>query len=82
LNLLLSSLANGAGDATVPLQKGPKMANVYRRRYGIGIWHFCSNCSYWPTSGYVEQLSKPTSSELCSQCRDRRDHSDCRQVSG
>jgi hypothetical protein len=37
---------------------------AYRRRNGSDTWHFCRNCSNWPTSNYVEQQSRPTTGEL------------------
>jgi hypothetical protein len=42
---------------------------VYRRRRIFDTWHFCRNCSLWPTEDYVEQANKPTTGELCNQCR-------------
>ncbi len=55
------------------------MANTYRRRYGHDTWHFCSNCSNWPTTGlYIEQAHKPTTGELCNQCKGKRDNRNCR----
>ena len=54
------------------------MANVYRRRYGSDTWHFCRNCTIWPTSGYKEQSSKPTTGEFCDQCRAKRATRNCR----
>jgi hypothetical protein len=42
---------------------------VYRRRKGASTWHFCRNCSTWPTSDFDEQTSKPTAGELCYECQ-------------
>jgi hypothetical protein len=53
------------------------MAN-YRRRKTGDTWHFCSNCSLWPTSDFVEQSTKPTTGELCNQCKAKKDAGDCR----
>ncbi len=61
-----------------PLREGATVANTYRRRYYSDTWHFCSNCTRWPTSGYEERYSKPTTGELCNQCRDKRDNRNCR----
>src|SRR5919112_5765135 len=37
-----------------------EMANVYRRRRGFhDTWHFCRNCSNWPTVGYEERYTPP-----------------------
>ena len=40
-----------------------------RRRGGYDTWHFCSNCSNWPTSNYDEVTSKPSSGEYCNECQ-------------
>jgi hypothetical protein len=41
----------------------------YRKKTHSDTWHYCQNCSGWPTSDYVEKDEKPTSGELCDQCR-------------
>ena len=51
---------------------------AYRRRRGIDTWHFCRNCSNWPTTNYEEQATRPSSGELCNECRGKRDRGDCR----
>jgi len=53
------------------------MANTYRRRRGKDTWHFCSNCSNWPTSDYDERASKPTTGELCNECQAKRANGNC-----
>ena len=53
------------------------MANLYRRRQGRDTWHFCSNCYNWPTSGYYEQAHKPTSGELCDECKGKQRNNNC-----
>lgn len=51
---------------------------VYRRRRDSDTWHFCRNCSKWPTSDYVEQTSKPTSGELDNECLAKERAGSCR----
>jgi len=51
---------------------------TYRRRKGHDTWHFCRNCSNWPTSDYDEKDTKPTTGELCNECQSKRDKGDCR----
>ena len=54
------------------------MASTYRRRKGgYDTWHFCSNCSNWPTSNYDSQSSKPTTGELCNECKSKRSNNNC-----
>ena len=57
-------------------RKGHLMA--YRKRKGADTWHFCRNCSNWPTSDYVEQVSKPTTGELCNECKAKKESGNCR----
>lgn len=50
---------------------------TYRRRNGTDVWHFCTNCLQWPIANYVEQDGKPTTDELCNQCRSKQARGDC-----
>ena len=50
---------------------------AYRRLKGSDAWHFCRNCSRWPTSQYDEQQSKPTGGELCNECRAKDSSGTC-----
>jgi hypothetical protein len=43
------------------------MAGRYRRKKGSDTWHYCANCSDWPTSNYDEQDGKPRG-EICNEC--------------
>jgi hypothetical protein len=51
---------------------------TYRRRRGSDTWHFCRNCSNWPTSDYVEQTTKPTTGELDNEGQAKARAGDCR----
>ena len=53
------------------------MASQYRRARGSDTWHFCSNCSKWPTSNYDSSPTKPTSGELCNECRGKQAAGNC-----
>lgn len=50
---------------------------AYRKRNGKDTWHWCRNCGNWPTSDYVERSDKPTSGELCDECKDKEKNGDC-----
>jgi len=52
---------------------------AYRRRRDKDTWHWCTNCSNWPTNNYEEQASKPTSGELCNECRGKESAGTCRK---
>lgn len=54
------------------------MAKVYRRRKDSDTWHFCRNCTNWPTSNYEETYTKPSTGELCNQCLDKERNGTCR----
>ncbi len=53
------------------------MASTYRKRTGSDTWHFCSNCSNWPTSDYDSKTSKPSSGELCNECQGKKKNNNC-----
>jgi hypothetical protein len=42
---------------------------IYRRKNNSDTWHWCNNCSIWPTSDYKEAKRKPTSGKFCNQCK-------------
>jgi uncharacterized protein (DUF433 family) len=52
---------------------------VYRRRDEHDTWHWCINCSTWPTDNYQESFSKPTFGELCKECKAKLMAGNCRQ---
>lgn len=49
----------------------------YRKQRGSDTWHWCTNCSKWPTGDYEERDTKPTSGELCNECKSKRDEGKC-----
>ncbi len=51
---------------------------AYRRRKGRDTWHFCTNCSNWPKSNYDARDSKPSSGELCDECKAKRKAGNCK----
>ena len=60
----------------LPLQQEEREM-PYRRVKGRDTWNYCHNCSKWPTSGYDEQSSKPTTGELCNECRSKDANGTC-----
>lgn len=52
----------------------------YRRLHDSDTWHYCSNCSQWPTrpGSFIERTSKPTSGELHNECRSKDRAGSCR----
>ena len=50
----------------------------YRKRKGTDTWHFCSNCSNYPTAAESEtSSSKPSGGELCNECRSKKEKDNC-----
>ncbi len=52
----------------------------YRKRKKVSdTWHWCTNCTNWPKppDEYDVSHSKPTSGELCNQCKGKDDNNNC-----
>lgn len=52
-----------------------KGADMARKRNGSDTWHFCSNCSQWPTSNYVTGTG--SSGEKCNECLAKQRSGNC-----
>jgi len=54
---------------------------IYRRRKSYDAWHWCTNCTNWPTSDYDEEthpgIEGPKTGELCNQCRSKEKAGEC-----
>lgn len=53
------------------------MATEWRKRNGTDTWHWCSNCSNWPTADFTSSATKPTSGELDNECRHKEANGNC-----
>ena len=54
----------------------------YRRRKGSDTWHWCRNCSNYPTTDYEEvdiSTGRPSSGELDNECLAKEKARDCSQ---
>ena len=51
----------------------------YRKRKGHDTWHFCKNCSNYPTSDYTYQYTKPTTGEFCNECQSKKAAGNCKE---
>jgi uncharacterized protein (DUF433 family) len=49
----------------------------YRRGKGHDTWHWCRDCSSWPTDDYEESSSRPTAGELCNECQRKHGAGTC-----
>ena len=54
----------------------------YRKRVGSDTWHWCKNCSNWPTTGYTSEnhagKNRPRGGELDNECKAKEDAGTCR----
>ena len=53
----------------------------YRRRKDRDTWHWCKNCSNYPTEDYVEvsiSIARPSSGELDNECLAKEKAGTCR----
>jgi hypothetical protein len=55
------------------------MQTYRRRKTSSDTWHWCRNCSKWPTSGYEEVTvpGRPSYGELCNECRAKESNGTC-----
>ena len=56
------------------------MKKEYRKKKGSDTWHWCTNCSKWPISGYDVWIGegRPPSGELDDECRAKEKSNDCK----
>jgi hypothetical protein len=54
----------------------------YRRRLTSDTWHWCKNCSNWPTrkGTFKERPTKPQSGDLCNECKAKRKAGKCQST--
>lgn len=54
---------------------------TYRKRKGSDTWHWCRNCSDWPTLDYDEKClpegERPSSGELDNECKSKEKDGTC-----
>lgn len=50
---------------------------AYRKVKGRDTWHWCRNCSNWPTANYETSSTKPSSGELCNECKGKEKSGSC-----
>lgn len=53
------------------------MAAEYRRKSGADTWHFCANCSHWPTDDFISSKDLPRSHQICNECICKNLEGDC-----
>ena len=54
---------------------------TYRKIKGGDTWHWCTNCSNWPTSNYDSEWhsgkERPRSGELDNECKAKEANNNC-----
>lgn len=50
----------------------------YRKRRGSDTWHWCRNCSNWPTEDYTERDTRP-GYDLCNECKGKEKAGNCQK---
>lgn len=54
---------------------------LYRRSRNTPIWHYCTNCSEWPTANYYDKNERPSDGELCRECEAKLLRQECNALS-
>jgi hypothetical protein len=49
----------------------------YRIKTAGDTWHFCSNCSQWPTADFVSSKELPGHDQICNECLVKQEHGEC-----
>jgi hypothetical protein len=54
---------------------------IYRRLKGSDVWHWCTNCSLWPTTDYIEvtRAGRPFGGKLDNECLAKETAGECDQ---
>ncbi len=52
------------------------MTECRKKKTGTDVWHFCTNCSAWPTKDFETKYSDP-GHELCDQCLGKKKNNNC-----
>ena len=48
----------------------------YRRSVTGDTWHFCSNCSQWPSDEFLTLQNLPQTARICNECLVNKQHDD------
>jgi len=51
---------------------------TYVQARGSDTWHFCKNCSRYPGNPEKKQSTRPTSGELCNECKSKEKAGNCK----
>ena len=54
------------------------MAKTYVQGQRTDTWHWCRNCSNYPATVVKRRKTRPTSGDLCNQCKGKERNGNCR----
>ncbi|QCQ23317.1 hypothetical protein [Desulfoglaeba alkanexedens] len=55
---------------------------VYRRKEDSNVWHWCTNCSQYPSgSNIITRHTQPEYGERCRECQMKEQSGDCKSDS-
>jgi hypothetical protein len=55
---------------------------THRGKRGRGSpWHWCKDCSQWPTANYETLPSRPLRGKLCPECKRMDERRECVKAS-
>jgi hypothetical protein len=63
------------GSGISPEQKS--RITGYRKNLSGATWHFCANCSQWPTDDFVSTNVLPGGHPICNECIVRNQSGEC-----
>lgn len=55
---------------------------IYRKRKDSDTWHWCRNCSNWPTSDFyeIDSSTRPSTGELDDECLAKEKAGNCSRM--
>ena len=59
------------------VEKSSYSSAEYRIKISGDTWHFCSNCSQWPTAEFVSSKTVRDDDPMCNECLVKKEHGEC-----
>ena len=76
----MGELDSGSVKRDAEKQVGTRM-KLYKRQKGHATWHWCKECSEYPTMRSDVQATayRPLVGEFCQQCKSKEEKGDCQE---
>ena len=68
---------NFGASLSAGLQEPDDAPGPYRIKTSGATWHFCSNCSQWPTDDFISSKALSNGDQLCNECLVKKQHGEC-----